>query len=1419
MADENQSIPIGYVSRIEGVATSEEGRPFEEGQPVFLHTQVQTGTGGSVQIQFINGSQMALGSGKAAKVCEYYQPESLQPELDPAARAVLAGDPTLELPPPTAGLSAIEVIDTPDDPTFILSPPMVGDPVSGTGSSSIQSGSRVTRISRLGNIETGFETEGFTPAITGPPSVTENQIPGAVAVPVPTVPAILPTDHNGGAPPDANGHNSVWEAGLLTAASTETTTGTIIVSAPAGLGSISVGGTSLSTAQLAALTPAAPVVINTGEGSLSLTGYNSSSGVLSYSYSLLAVQNQPGATDSLDGIALAVTDLRGETGSGTLRIQIIDDVPVAAADSSSITEDALTNSVGGSVLTNDYVGADANPNPVTPANVSLTYGSLVLASDGTYTYTLDNGNAAVNALKDGQTLTDRYSYTLTDADGDTRTAVLSIVIQGADDLPVTDLNGPGVGADNTAAFTEQISVRIAPAGTVTDIDSANLSSMTVILGSRPNGNGAESLSLDTTAANAATAAGLTVAYTANTGVLLINGSAPQATYQSILQGILYSNTSDTPDTTDRSVTVVVNDGTGNSAITTSTISVTPVNDAPVNSIPGIQAATEDTTQAITGLSIADVDAGAGELRVSLNVTHGTLNVSGGSAIIAGSGTDTVTLTGTVTAINATLGARVEYVPTVDYYGGATLTMTTSDNGNSGVGGALTDVDTLNILITSVDDIASDTGINNAGITVMDSVPTSFNVLTGANGGTADNFENPDRQVTSVTQPAHGTVAFTPDGVLTYAPESNWLGDYTFSYTVTSGGATETAQVKVHVVATPLVLDLNGDGVHSLGLEAGIAFDVNADGTSNRTGWVSPEDGLLVRDLSGDGVINDGSELFGSGTSDGQGGRAGDGFEALSLLDDNRDGVIDSNDAAWSELRVWQDRDTDGFTDNGELAGLESLGIQSLNLTFTTSDATENGNLHGLVGSYATSNGQSHEMTDVFFATGAPVPDEAIPTLTEVVGLAAAGVEDHIPLLTDVATPLDESPAPATHLVLVIDTSASMGRIINNSLETRLDQAIEAAQQLIEGLDADGGVNVRIIGFNASAQILTGADWVDGTAASELLGGLQAGADDSRDYEVALEQAMSIDPATASQSLFYFFADGVPNAGELDNVAADWQAFAAAHFDNVQVFGLGGDFGTPAGFPPITAGSGIQDSAQGFEWDRSGILTLDENGATTWHNVHWSVSPETETLTATRNGVELLSIEMTDPNLGGAFVVSQQVPLTDVASIRVPYSLSGQSGGNISLDIVDARIASAPAAGPADEMTTDILIFDGTDDAGRGGTGTGLSFFESTVDLSGLAIPTLDEVEALRLDSNTNAGLIPLLDLIDIARDRADALFVEGNQDNGIRIGLDIHGEPQPQQDLYGQEDDHQITGISGLSGHGYALYVDQDINPHAAAMP
>jgi hypothetical protein len=166
--------------------------------------------------------------------------------------------------------------------------------------------------------------------------------------------------------------------------------------------------------------------------------------------------------------------------------------------------------------------------------------------------------------------------------------------------------------------------------------------------------------------------------------------------------------------------------------------------------------------------------------------------------------------------------------------------------------------------------------------------------------------------------------------------------------------------------SPLVLDLDDDGVESISAAAGVWFDNDATGTARNIGWVGRDDGLLVRDINRDGRINDGSELFGTGTMTRSGERAREGFQALSELDDNGDGVVDAKDGAFSELQVWRDADSDGVTDDGELISLSQVGVASLSLAYQVTDVVQNGNVHALQGSYTSADGRQHEMTDVFW---------------------------------------------------------------------------------------------------------------------------------------------------------------------------------------------------------------------------------------------------------------------------------------------------------------------------------------------------------------------------------------------------------------------------------------------------------------------
>ena len=126
---------------------------------------------------------------------------------------------------------------------------------------------------------------------------------------------------------------------------------------------------------------------------------------------------------------------------------------------------------------------------------------------------------------------------------------------------------------------------------------------------------------------------------------------------------------------------------------------------------------------------------------------------------------------------------------------------------------------------------------------------------------------------------------------------------------------------------PIVLDLNGDGVTLVDRSAGARFDVTGDGKANATGWMSADDGLLAMDVNGDGVINGMSEVFSDAFGDGY----ANSMRALTSLDSNADGVIDSGDDRYDEILVWKDTNTDGVSASSELIGLSGHGISAIDL--------------------------------------------------------------------------------------------------------------------------------------------------------------------------------------------------------------------------------------------------------------------------------------------------------------------------------------------------------------------------------------------------------------------------------------------------------------------------------------------------------
>ena len=169
---------------------------------------------------------------------------------------------------------------------------------------------------------------------------------------------------------------------------------------------------------------------------------------------------------------------------------------------------------------------------------------------------------------------------------------------------------------------------------------------------------------------------------------------------------------------------------------------------------------------------------------------------------------------------------------------------------------------------------------------------------------------------------------------------------------------------------PLTLDLDGDGIETVASNGhkGALFDHDKNGIRFATGWVSKDDGFLVYDRNGDGVVNNGGELFGDNTLLKNGERATNGYQALADLDDNGDGKVDAADSAFAHLRVWRDLNQDGISQEGELLTLDEAKVKALNLANKNTDRDlGNGNSLAEEGTYTDSDGNEKQMGDLNLA--------------------------------------------------------------------------------------------------------------------------------------------------------------------------------------------------------------------------------------------------------------------------------------------------------------------------------------------------------------------------------------------------------------------------------------------------------------------
>jgi large repetitive protein len=356
---------------------------------------------------------------------------------------------------------------------------------------------------------------------------------------------------------------------------------------------------------------------------------------------------------------------------------------------------------------------------------------------------------------------------------------------GIDDIsvlslnPAIDLNGSGAGSGYSATFTEDAGPKVLVDGTaltVTDADDPNLASATVKITNLQDGD-AESLDADTS--------GTTIAktYDPSAGELRLTDVASMEDYQKVLRTVTYDNASQNPDTTDRSVTFVVNDGTENSDTTTSTVTVNRVNDAP-NAVDDTATTDEDSP-------------------VNINVKANDADLE----------EDSITVTGVSDASNGTATINpddtVRYAPDANYSGEDSFEYRVCDDGRTdGADDPKCDTSTVILAVAAVNDapVANDDSYNaDEDTTLTVPAPGALENDTDADGNALT--------VRLVTGPSNGLLDLRPDGSFTYSANADFSGKDSFTYRAcdSTGACSEPVIVTITVTAVNDTPQANDDG--------------------------------------------------------------------------------------------------------------------------------------------------------------------------------------------------------------------------------------------------------------------------------------------------------------------------------------------------------------------------------------------------------------------------------------------------------------------------------------------------------------------------------------------------------------------------------------------------------------------------------